>query len=414
MPQDEALFQAILDEPDDDGVRLVYADWLEERGDAARAEFIRVQIELSRREAADPFAPPFAKIRVDRRQTSPSFLDPLERREQLLLAEHGAAWKRDLPAWARRLCRFYRGFPSVILSTGPQWQAEAERLCRITPVEELWLTDTIRDWAGMARVPQVAHLRGLAGSLYPGRVPDPADAAEMAANVEALVGCPYLGDLRRLQLTGWQITPPAARALARANWPALTTLRLTVTPHQIRWEGEEIFTAGPLLAGVEWLSLTDAPRAGAEAAASLAASPYLRRLRVLEAWSSGLGDAGARALAGCPGLTGLRALHLGHNGIGAAGATALAASPHFRALERLYLDGNQIGDAGAEALAASPSLARVTHLQLAGNGVGDAGARALARSPHLGRLERVYLGGNPISPSARQAVRERFGAAAAV
>ena len=45
----EALYRAILDNPADDVVRLVYADWLEESGtDAARAEFIRVQCELAR------------------------------------------------------------------------------------------------------------------------------------------------------------------------------------------------------------------------------------------------------------------------------------------------------------------------------------------------------------------------------
>ncbi|HVK11359.1 MAG TPA: TIGR02996 domain-containing protein [Gemmataceae bacterium] len=37
--------------PDDDAPRLVYADWLDEHGDGARAEFIRVQCELARRQS---------------------------------------------------------------------------------------------------------------------------------------------------------------------------------------------------------------------------------------------------------------------------------------------------------------------------------------------------------------------------
>jgi uncharacterized protein (TIGR02996 family) len=45
---DHASFLAtILEKPDDDGPRLVYADWLEERGDP-HAELIRVQCELAR------------------------------------------------------------------------------------------------------------------------------------------------------------------------------------------------------------------------------------------------------------------------------------------------------------------------------------------------------------------------------
>src|SRR5579859_6164594 len=41
----DGLLQAILDDPEDTHLRLVYADWLEEQGDP-RAEFIRVQCAL--------------------------------------------------------------------------------------------------------------------------------------------------------------------------------------------------------------------------------------------------------------------------------------------------------------------------------------------------------------------------------
>lgn len=47
-PDGDALLAAIRADPDDDTVRLVYADWLDERGEAERAEFIRVQCELAR------------------------------------------------------------------------------------------------------------------------------------------------------------------------------------------------------------------------------------------------------------------------------------------------------------------------------------------------------------------------------
>ena len=47
MTHDEAFLQAMVETPDDDTPRLVYADWLEENGDADRAEFIRLQCELA-------------------------------------------------------------------------------------------------------------------------------------------------------------------------------------------------------------------------------------------------------------------------------------------------------------------------------------------------------------------------------
>lgn len=45
-----AFLRAILDRPDDDAPRLVYADWLDDRGDADRAELIRVQCEIAKPE----------------------------------------------------------------------------------------------------------------------------------------------------------------------------------------------------------------------------------------------------------------------------------------------------------------------------------------------------------------------------
>lgn len=45
---DEAqLYAAILDAPADDGLRLVYADWLDEHGQGERGEFIRVQVKIA-------------------------------------------------------------------------------------------------------------------------------------------------------------------------------------------------------------------------------------------------------------------------------------------------------------------------------------------------------------------------------
>ena len=75
----DALFQAILANPEDDAVRLVYADWLDEHGNAARAEFIRVQIRLA--------------------QLAPCDLEwpSLRQRELTLLQEHRRTWEAELP-----------------------------------------------------------------------------------------------------------------------------------------------------------------------------------------------------------------------------------------------------------------------------------------------------------------------------
>ena len=53
-PTEAALLRGLADAHDASLPRLVYADWLDERGDAARAEFIRLQCEPTA--AAEPEA----------------------------------------------------------------------------------------------------------------------------------------------------------------------------------------------------------------------------------------------------------------------------------------------------------------------------------------------------------------------
>jgi uncharacterized protein (TIGR02996 family) len=56
MTDEDALIRAILADPGDPALRLVYADWLEERGDAdsvRRAEYLRVECRLDGLPSAD-------------------------------------------------------------------------------------------------------------------------------------------------------------------------------------------------------------------------------------------------------------------------------------------------------------------------------------------------------------------------
>lgn len=72
MTDRDALVAAILADPEDDLPRLIYADWCEEQGDLERAEFVRVQCELSaidRRPERDPWpASRFAELRRRERE----------------------------------------------------------------------------------------------------------------------------------------------------------------------------------------------------------------------------------------------------------------------------------------------------------------------------------------------------------
>src|SRR5262249_37700728 len=99
MP-DDAFLRAVRERPDDDGPRLVYADWLDGRGDP-RGDSIRARCEPPRLPADDERRP------------------DLHARAEALLAAHEADW---LGPWADRLAdwRFARGFLDwAAVETGP-------------------------------------------------------------------------------------------------------------------------------------------------------------------------------------------------------------------------------------------------------------------------------------------------------
>jgi uncharacterized protein (TIGR02996 family) len=86
----ESFLAAIRDDPDDDTVRLVFADWLEEHGDP-RGEFMRVQCEL-------------ANWIPDRERRT-----QLQEREEELDRLHRRAWLRSLGRLPGTRCLFHRG-----------------------------------------------------------------------------------------------------------------------------------------------------------------------------------------------------------------------------------------------------------------------------------------------------------------
>jgi uncharacterized protein (TIGR02996 family) len=62
MNPDDAFLATILEDPDDDTPRLIYADWLDDRGQTDRAEFIRLQCEIARLPEDDDRLPPLQEI----------------------------------------------------------------------------------------------------------------------------------------------------------------------------------------------------------------------------------------------------------------------------------------------------------------------------------------------------------------
>jgi uncharacterized protein (TIGR02996 family) len=108
MTERDALLRAVCENPDDDTPRLVYADWLQENGEEARAEFIRVQVTM-------------ARTKDSAQEDWPNWQQLCAREQELLLA-HDEDWWRELPdAPGYRLGRlFTRGFVDVVFVT--EWE----------------------------------------------------------------------------------------------------------------------------------------------------------------------------------------------------------------------------------------------------------------------------------------------------
>lgn len=182
MSQEPALLQAILNDPDDDALRLVYADWLEEHGDP-RSEFIRVQLQLARLPRTDP---------AYRR---------LWERELELIRAHKEEWfgamRQQFMAWDVQ-----RGFINHVTAELAVFMDKAPELCAAHPVESLVLH--IHDGRGRS-VQRGELLQGMVESDWLPRL----------IKLEVFTNTPRLTD----EEFGRQLAE-------RGPWPRLKTIRL--------------------------------------------------------------------------------------------------------------------------------------------------------------------------------------------
>jgi uncharacterized protein (TIGR02996 family) len=167
-PDWPTFIAAIIANPDDDTVRLVAADFLEEHGDADRAAFIRIQVELARREAIGEAK----SLEVDR----------LRAKERVILGPLSVSWK----LWAAEACPelvrvvssrggemlhgmrvegaerivWRRGFVEGVRCSAREWFQLGSAVRNRQPIRHVWLTHcglpTRNEWYGAIR-----SLRGL-------------------------------------------------------------------------------------------------------------------------------------------------------------------------------------------------------------------------------------------------------------
>jgi uncharacterized protein (TIGR02996 family) len=398
---EDAFLHDILSAPDNDDLRLIFADWLEDHGNPDRAEFIRVQIELARLTPDDPLSA------------------ALTEREADLLVDHGDRWRAPLRDLGVTRAVFRRGFVEVIfLEEGPVAQLRA--LFAAAPIRELRIRSI--NAAGVAevtRMPELGRLEllsvgstrriGLDGARALGECPHLANLTTLVISqgaietegVRAIVSSPHLRSLTKLSFRCCDLTDESAALLAEsALVPRLQSLDLGW--NYFRPAGVRTILASPCTR-LERLDLDDNTFNGPEIARTVAEATHLRLTR-LNLGEARIGPEGMAALASAPHLASLRTLVVQNCALGDEGLRTLATSPYLAGLNELWLCHNSVTAIGIAALGEAPFWSGLRHLNLNDRTLTDEAMAALRDAPALTYLSLWYA---PITPDGLAALTEK-------
>jgi uncharacterized protein (TIGR02996 family) len=312
MTEKDAFLADILEHPDDDAPRLVYADWLDDHGEPDRAAFIRAQC-AGDAEAARPFA---ARLRP--------WAGPL--------AELCERWE------------FHRGFVEVVHAHADTFLARAPEFFRLAPVRLLRLLYLDSDrMAALAQSPWLSRLAVLE-----------AKGNYRHAGFRALCASPHLDRLAGLDVTGTTIGRDGLAALLESpSLSRLTHLHLGGTG--IGSDGVQQLARSAKCRHLVALDLR-VNDLGPRAVRALGRSPHLGALRRLGLWCNRIGNEGLAEFVRTPLFARLTHLSLGNNRLTAAGLRLLADSPALASLRTLWLGVDRYGAGGVEALTHSQYL----------------------------------------------------------
>jgi uncharacterized protein (TIGR02996 family) len=328
------FLRLVLADPDADGPRLVYADWLDRQGETARAEFIRVQCAAAALPADDPRH------------------DMLRQRADVLLEQHRIAWGEPLAGLANRW-DWRRGFPEFIRLDTKTFLDRGEAMFAAVPVRHVELLNVLPH---VNRLEESQLLDRIVGLTVMNQV------GSGAAIAKALARSRHVANLTELHLVRVGLTATNIRTLlTTSRFERLTMLDLRDNP--LGPDGVAAILTSPRLAELTSLDLSGT---GCTAAA-LAALPEDGRLTALNMSDNELGDIGVGMLVGWSALAGLRTIDLSRTGIGDEAVAVLAESPHLTCLRRLALNGNRITEAGKRRLLESPRFRAIPALELREN-----------------------------------------------
>jgi uncharacterized protein (TIGR02996 family) len=338
MTDHDALLAAICAAPEEDTPRLVLADWLEENDQPDQAQFIRIQIQLARTPAWEPFA-------VACRWRNPDWLT-------------GRSFRHTLPQldgfnleWPS--APFYRGLGYRLnIRSVIDWTQLEHRIFGRVPVGEfsLW-TATLDQWRLFAASPIAAQLRRVHFMT------NPIEPLRVLRETPAACG---ITDLYFQRSSGAGMPMVVADLLASPLGQKVSGLHFRM--------------------GHDWLPVM------IEMLHERGRFPLKRFSFVI----MGLSDRRVGDLLQLPILQGLMEVNLHGNPLGPIGWSQVA--QHLpQTVQVVNLSGTTGCNPGLDFLAASSRMRTIRQLNLSSNPLTPRAARSLSRSPHLSELRSLDL-----------------------
>ncbi|QGJ72031.1 Hypothetical protein PBC10988_37460 [Planctomycetales bacterium 10988] len=400
---EKTFIEAIRNDPEADGPRLIYADWLEEV-DEPRADFIRVQCALDRLPIGHPDRP------------------PLEARESELLRGSANQWLYEVRLLDLHEANFERGFLAGIHTNAASFLEHADRLFEAAPLLKrlhLWeiLPEHTHDLQHFSPLERIENLK-----LY-------TSDRQARATRSWLWKCQKLTSLRSLDLSNHLLQAHEWEQFGKTSWASKLRELIAVNMDLTR-------TWSSFLKGINAspLQLLDVSANGLrwDQFPFLLDFPHLEKLKVLRLGCNffgkeenphdsefarllgeGLGHQlevldlsqtdlswYARGILYATRWPHLRKLDLGGVGIGDDGLIDLTQSEDFPVLQTLFLNDNCLTDRSIEYLAKTLRFPHLTRISLRAN--------EISNSPFLKMLKKRCVWGCEVDAHLEQESETQF------
>lgn len=271
----QRLLTTVLQNLDDFEARLVFADYLSERGDP-RGEFIELQCALNR---------PLVGAHTSKRRAFDGDVNDLQKREQALLKRYEKAWLSPFRPFIRTW-RWARGFVDQVVADSTKFLDGVPAIFATTPLVEVQLT---------------ALKKGMLHTL----------AAQSTT-----------ARLTSFDVSHQKLDAAALAALDADTWRGVRTLRLAGNRFGV--DGAQALAKARGLSGLTRLILNDAQLTDG-CVEALVQAPFFSKLTDLElGWNAGI--SGSACVLAARAGTSLKTLRLRSTGLEAADFPALAAA----------------------------------------------------------------------------------------